>query len=85
MWKSRTDRPLRRARNEISRHEDQQTRRKRSHQFTRWIQADPTLPARVIGQISCWLMSPDVITSLQSLGFVAYRVIRCPAVPRDAQ
>jgi hypothetical protein len=40
MWKSRTDRPLRRARNEISRHEDQQTRRKRSHQFTRWIQAE---------------------------------------------
>ena len=42
MWKSRTDRPLRRARNEISRHEDQQTRRKRSHQFTRWIQAQRT-------------------------------------------
>jgi len=42
MWKSRTDRPLRRARNEISRHEDQQTRRKRSHQFTRWIQVQAT-------------------------------------------
>jgi hypothetical protein len=24
----------------------------------------PTLPARVIGQISCWPVSPDVNTSL---------------------
>jgi hypothetical protein len=35
---------------------------------------DPTLPARVIGQISCWPVSPDVTISLYSLGFMPLRV-----------
>jgi hypothetical protein len=34
----------------------------------------PTLPARVIGQISCRPVPPDVTTSLYSLGFVPSRV-----------
>jgi hypothetical protein len=34
----------------------------------------PTLPARVIGQISCWSVPPEIITSLYSLGFVPSRV-----------
>jgi hypothetical protein len=41
----------------------------------------PTLPARVIGQIWCWLVPPEVITSVCSLGFVPSRVAASPAVP----
>ncbi|MGH3523193.1 MAG: hypothetical protein ACRDU4_10290 [Mycobacterium sp.] len=33
----------------------------------------PTLPARVISQISYWSVPPEVITSLYSLGFVLSR------------
>jgi hypothetical protein len=34
----------------------------------------PTLPARVVSQIWCWPVSPDITTSLQSLGFVPSRI-----------
>ena len=34
----------------------------------------PTLPARVIGQISCCTVPPDIVTSQYSLGFMPLRV-----------
>ena len=43
----------------------------------------PTLPARVISQISYWPVSPEVANALCSLGFVVSRASRCLAVPRD--
>ena len=46
----------------------------------------PTLPARVIGQVSCWLVSPDVTTSCTCGGScrpVPPRDLSCPKMPTD--
>jgi hypothetical protein len=43
----------------------------------------PTLPARVISQIRCCLVPPELTTSPASLGFMPSRATKCPTVPRD--
>ena len=45
----------------------------------------PTLPARVISQIPCGPVSPDAITSLQSLAFMPRRVAACHVLPPRLQ